>query len=199
MPKLLNSQLVLARCPHCGVDKPNLTHAMQIEPAAYNGIHRYWRAYICERCAGLVTAEANGWDQDTTNIYPVAQDISDDIPSKPRSYLEQATSSVNAPAGAVMLAASAVDSMLKAKGLTAGALYTRIDDAAKNHLITSEMAEWAHDVRLDANDQRHADEDAALPSQEQALKCIEFAHALAQFMFVLPARVERGLKHAKGK
>lgn len=95
-----------------------------------------------------------------------------------------------------MLAASSVDSMLKAKGFTSGSLYSQIDEAVKQHLITVEMAKWAHDVRLDANDQRHADDEAPLPDSEQANKCVEFATALAQFLFVLPARVERGMKNA---
>ncbi|MNW06866.1 hypothetical protein D3C71_2033470 [compost metagenome] len=54
------------------------------------------------------------------------------------------------------------------------------------------MAAWAHEVRLDANDQRHDDEDGALPDEADARKSIEFATALAQFLFVLPARVARG-------
>lgn len=96
-----------------------------------------------------------------------------------------------------MLAASSVDAMLKAKNLTSGSLYARIDEAAKKHLITSQMADWAHDVRLDANDQRHSDEDTALPDQDQARKCVEFATAFGQFLFVLPARVQRGIESAK--
>jgi len=93
-----------------------------------------------------------------------------------------------------MLTASAVDAMLKDKGYKEGSLNSRIDSAAKDHLITAEMAAWAHEIRLEANDQRHADESAALPSATDAQKVIEFATALAQFMYVLPARVERGRK-----
>jgi hypothetical protein len=93
-----------------------------------------------------------------------------------------------------MLTASAVDAMLKSKGYKEGSLNTRIDAAAAAHLITSEMAAWAHEVRLDANDQRHADESSALPTPHDAAKCIEFANALAQFLFVLPTRVARGRK-----
>jgi Domain of unknown function (DUF4145) len=55
-----------------------------------------------------------------------------------------------------MLAASAVDAMLKHKNYTVGSLKDRIDKAANDHLITSEMAAWAHEIRLDANDERHA-------------------------------------------
>jgi len=93
-----------------------------------------------------------------------------------------------------MLTASAVDAMLKDKGYKEGTLNSRIDAAAKDHLITSEMAAWAHEIRLDANDQRHADENAGLPNDTDADKVIEFANALAQFLYVLPARVARGRK-----
>jgi len=75
-------------------------------------------------------------------------------------------------------------------------LYSRIEKAATDHLITAEMATWAHDVRLDANDQRHADEDASLPSQSDAQRAIDFAKALGMFLFVLPARVKRGISEA---
>lgn len=91
-----------------------------------------------------------------------------------------------------MLAASAVDAMLKAKNYTEGSLYARIDKAAADHVITDDMGQWAHEVRLDANDQRHPDEDASLPSREGARKSIDFVIALGQFMFVLPLRVKRG-------
>lgn len=105
----------------------------------------------------------------------------------------QAQESLHAPAGAVMLCASAVDAMLKLKGYTQGSLYTRIDKAVTDHALTPDMAAWAHAVRLDANDQRHADEAADLPSEQDARRALEFASTLAQIMFVLPSRVERGL------
>ena len=93
-----------------------------------------------------------------------------------------------------MLAASAVDSMLKLRGITDGGLYSRIEKAAEQHLITLEMSKWAHEIRLDANDQRHADESAPLPTDADAKKCIDFAVALGDILFVLPARVRRGLE-----
>jgi len=93
-----------------------------------------------------------------------------------------------------MLAASAVDAMLKEKGYLAGSLYSRIDKAATDHVFTSDMAAWAHDVRLDANDQRHADEQSSLPVEDDARRVIDFALALAEILFVLPSRVARGLK-----
>lgn len=110
------------------------------------------------------------------------------LPERARLFLQQAIDSLHAPSGAVMLTGSAVDAMLKAKGKKDGSLYSRIDAAAAEHLITAEMALWAHEVRLDANDQRHADDDAPLPSEAGAKKAIAFASALGEFLFVLPAK-----------
>ena len=128
--------------------------------------------------------------------FPNSPSVSEDIPDKPRILLQQAFDSIHAPSGAMMLAASAVDSMLKLKGYTEGSLYARIEKAANDHLITKEMAQWAHDVRLDANDQRHADDEAPLPVEEDARRATNFAAALAEFLFVLPSRIQRGRSHA---
>ncbi len=101
-------------------------------------------------------------------------------------FLNQSIGSKHAPSGAVMLAASSVDAMLKEKGYKDGKLYGRIVKAVSDHLITAEMGKWAHEVRLEANDQRHADEEAPMATKEDAERIIEFALSLAQFLFVLP-------------
>ncbi|MDF5870849.1 DUF4145 domain-containing protein [Pseudomonas aeruginosa] len=133
---------------------------------------------------------------DIRDIWPPVKSVESSVPERARTFLEQAIASIHAPAGAVMLTASSVDAMLKEKGLRDGTLYKRIDKAATEHLITPEMAKWAHEVRLGANEQRHADEDAALPDEADAERAVEFALALAQFLFVLPARVAAGLKNS---
>jgi hypothetical protein len=123
--------------------------------------------------------------------------ISKEIPEKPREFLRQAQESLAQAAGSLMLSASAVDSMLKAKGYKAGTLYARIKQATEDRLITEDMEKWAHQVRLDANDQRHSDEDAPLPTEQDAERSLRFALALAEFLFVLPARVTRGIQETK--
>ncbi len=131
------------------------------------------------------------------NIFPNVVTLDEAIPDTPREYLRQALNSLDTPAGSVILSASAVDAMLKAKSYKDGSLYSRIEKAADDHLITAEMADWAHEVRLDANDQRHADEQSPFPTHDDATKNLDFALALAQFLFVLPSRVEHGLARAK--
>ncbi len=191
-------ELPLARCPHCGIAKPRLykTHS-QVSALPNQKNRRVWCTYECSTCAGIVLV-CSGMDAKIIQMWPSAPSVSHTVPERARNYLDQAMASLHAPSGAVMLTASAVDAMLKERGYKTGSLNSRIDAAAGDHLITAEMAAWAHEIRLDANDQRHADEGADPPSKEDAEKLVEFATALAQFLYVLPARVERGRKPSKG-
>ena len=134
---------------------------------------------------------------DVEAFHPGSQPLDTNIPDRARDYLSQAQQTLAQAAASIVMSASAVDAMLKKLGLRDGSLYVRIDEAAAKHLITSDMAKWAHQVRLDANDQRHADDAAPLPSQPDAQRCLEFAEALAEVLFVLPARVTRGIQQTK--
>ena len=49
----------------------------------------------------------------------------------------------------------------------------------------------------DAPTKGNVSDEAELPTKERAEKCIEFAQTLADFLFVLPARVKRGVRAAK--
>lgn len=188
------SQLALDRCPHCSVAQPRLQSLWNAPSNDFrNNNPRHWFIYCCASCGGMVlTVAPPGQNAEITNMWPAAYSASDALPSRVREFLTQAVDSLHAPAGAVMLTASAVDAMLKDKGFKDGSLKSRINAAAMAHLITAEMAAWGHEVRLDANDQRHADETAELPSSADAVRAIEFTKALAQFLYVLPARVQRG-------
>ena len=193
----LSQNLVLTRCPHCSVADPNLFSQHNLETNDHAGSRkRAWRVYTCGRCGGLVTAWSERFDGEVRAFYPMLKGVNDELPERPRAFLQQAFESLHAPAGAVMLAGSAVDAMLKLRGYTEGSLYSRIEKAAADHVITGDMAKWAHDVRLDANDQRHADQAAGMPTPQDASRAIDFASALAEIMFVLPALVRRGITEA---
>ena len=191
----LSESLLLDRCPHCSVANPNLRrkHHLETNNHAANA-RRIWAIYVCGTCGGVVSAWSPDHNQAVIEHFPQSASVDDDTPERPKAYLRQAQESLHAPAGAVMLAASAVDAMLKQRGYTEGSLYARIEKAAADHVLTSEMAPWAHAVRLDANDQRHADEAVVLPATEDAKRVLEFALALGEYLFVLPSRIARGIK-----
>lgn len=181
------------RCPHCNVATPLLSGVHAFHSGNANGTSKYkWRVYVCSRCGFPTVGGCTAGAPFIELVFPKRARVADEIPEKPRSFLTQATESIHAPSGAIMLCASSVDAMLKEKGLKTGNLYSRIEAAAKSHLVTQEMAVWAHEIRLDANDERHADDTAPLPTEEDARKAIAFTSALAEFLFVLPTKIERG-------
>jgi hypothetical protein len=190
--------LILDRCPHCSVSNPNLISQIQFETHNHRKKNRrVWGAYVCMKCGGVVIASSTNPNHPVIEYFAKSKVVDDDVPERPRAFLKQALDSLHAPAGAVMLTASAVDSMLKLKNYSDGSLYSRIEVAVKDHLLTPEMAAWAHEVRLDANDQRHADSASILPEEMDAKRTIDFALALAEILFVLPSRVRRGITPEK--
>ena len=192
---MLQVKLDLERCPHCSIALPHIARVWgTIETHTHSGQNRrFWAAYKCESCGGVIIAASTvRQDGPITEMYPRTFSLNDSIPDKVKAYLSQAIESLHAPAGAVILAASAVDAMLKNKGYKTGSLYSRIDKSTEDHVITNEMAAWAHEVRLDANEQRHADEDVPLPEKIDAERVIDFSLALAEYLFVLPARIKLG-------
>jgi hypothetical protein len=171
----------------------------RFETSSYNnGKKRIWASYSCQRCGGVTTAWTyKSGNQEVQEFFPNSISVDNSIPERAKAYLDQAIDSLHAPAGSMMLAASSVDAMLKEKGYKAGSLYSRINKSAEDHLITKEMSDWAHEVRLDANDQRHADEEAQLPDENDARRAVDFTLALAQFLFVMPSKVNKGIEEAK--
>lgn len=136
-------------------------------------------------------------DKRSTQLLPQVEIIEDSIPDKARVFLAQALETLHAPAASIMVSASAIDAMLKDKGYKQGSLYARIGKAAEDHLLTPGMADWAHVVRLEANDQRHADEYAVDPTVEDAQRIVKFAMAVGEFLYVLPARVQKEIDEAQ--
>jgi hypothetical protein len=110
--------------------------------------------------------------------------------------LQQAYDVLHAPDAAAVMAGSAVDAMLKHHDYTEGSLYARIDEALEDNLLTKGMADWAHEVRLGSNRPRHADKEDPHVSPVEGKQSVEFAEALGNFLFVLTARIDRGIQAA---
>ena len=199
MTRLSATALELDRCPHCRVANPLLRSVYQFETVSSNSSAFQWHVYVCSRC-GLPVLGGCGKGLRviaSSLIFPRSEKIQDGLPKKAEAFLRQAMECIHSPSGAIMLCASSVDAMLKEKGFKTGSLYSRIEKAEQDNLITKEMSLWAHEVRLDANDERHADETADLPREADAKRCIDFVRALADFLFVLPARIAKGRTQTK--
>lgn len=201
LAKYLTSE---SRCPHCAIDKPALeqywvSHTL-IERGTPGPRHR-WAVYACHSCGGMVLAKgvANE-DSDRAGIiatFPSPRTIHADIPDPARRFLQQAVETLHAPDAAAMVAGSAVDAMLKTLGYEKGSVYERIEKAVSDHKLTEDMGAWAHEVRLGSNRPRHADAEKPHVEPAEAKQSVEFAEALAFFLFVLTKRIERGKKAAE--
>src|SRR5438105_4836186 len=116
MPLILGTSLDLDRCPHCRAHTPHLERVHNFESNNSAGTNRRaWVVYVCRRCGGAVTAAANhdrlnAGHKGVDEYYPrLLEALGEGIPERPAEFLRQAQDSLHAPAGAVMLAASAVD------------------------------------------------------------------------------------------
>jgi len=201
----------ISRCPHCSVATPHLKHLwttphqIMLPDKPLEG--RFWATYLCTTCANLVLVKCQGSNRQNEGqgfpanhkiekLFPEPKSAHDDIPEPARTFLQQAYETLHAPDAAAVMAGSAVDAMLKYHKYTEGSLYSRIDQAVTDNLLTKGMADWAHAVRLGSNRPRHADKDKPHVSPEEAKQSVEFAEALGNFLFVLTARIERGLRAA---
>ena len=192
------TQLDLKRCPYCSIANPNIYLLQFLETNDANGANlRMWHIYKCNSCGGVIVASSYKQSDEIIDVIPAPKNIDDCIPDRARDFLNQSLESIHAPAGSIMLSASSIDAMLKDKGYMKGSLYERIDKATNDHLITEGMSQWAHQIRLEANDQRHADDKAALPTKDDAKRIVEFALALADFLYVLPDKVNKGIEDTK--
>jgi Domain of unknown function (DUF4145) len=194
----------IGRCPHYSIAKPNMIRAWGSQGATKRtdgGPPTWWGAYVCLSCGGLVALNGRpaGNEFVVADIFPLSKSAHEDLPERARKYLQQAYETLHAPDAAAVMAGSAVDAMLKAKNCDKGSLYERIDKVLADNVLTKGMADWAHEERLGSNRPRHADEKNPHVSPDEATQSVEFAEALGNFLFVLTARIDRGLKAATGK
>jgi len=200
----LDSVLIgVKRCPQCGVASPEMQLLFMsdcIVPTNETSYGYNWGMYKCNTCKLVVLAQSElGNQQSKTlkSLYPEPVNLSSELPDRVRNYLAQAEESIHSPDGAAMLAGAAVDAMLKEKDLKTGSVYNRIDDAVENNILTAEMGEWAHQVRLGSNRPRHADDGSPHVTDDEAKQSVEFARMLGHILFVLPKRVNKGIQRSK--
>jgi Domain of unknown function (DUF4145) len=81
------------------------------------------------------------------------------------------------------------------KGYKEETLYSKINRAADENKITESMKLWSNKIRLDSNAIRHANENCVNLTMDDAKGTIEFAVALADFLFVIPYKVNKTISN----
>lgn len=201
-----NDPLVgLDRCPQCGVATPFMEQKLLFnQRLGRSNSSLIWGLYHCHSCDRMCLAESYPvpvsnssqvrlGEYPVSRFYPPPRMVDQNIPSEARRFMKQAIDTLFAPDAAIVMAASAVDAMLKSKGYKTGNLYSRIDQAVAEHVLTEGMGKWAHKVRLDANAVRHVDDTLSPPTEADAANVVDFASALGDFLFVFTARVDKAV------
>jgi hypothetical protein len=81
-----------------------------------------------------------------------------------------------------------VSTKLLDPSLSKKALAFRIDDLENSGKLTSDIKDWAHEIRLDGNDAAHEDDPF---TREQAEALHSFVDAYLRYIYTLPKMVER--------
>jgi hypothetical protein len=197
-----NLHLDLENCPQCQVAKPLLTQQWFSPPHLYNNdqFDGGWAVYQCSKCRRVILTCAPGYEE-IQLIWPKQMILPTEIPDRARKALSEAVKIIGAaPSASIIQTQRAVELMLHEKGVTVGkkiVFNDKIKEAADKQIIIPAMVDWANEIRWAATDERHLNVDDATPDDAQ--QCVEFALALAQNLFVLPARITRGLDKAKLK
>jgi hypothetical protein len=191
----------VGRCPHCQIASPRMNRVWSSDGPTERddgGAPLYWGAFQCATCGGIAALSAQTGSYGFVNLemFPATKEAHRDIPDVARTFLQQAFNTQSSPDAATLMAASSIDAMLKWIGYQEGSLYSRIDVALADNVLTKGMADWAHAVRLDANSVRHADKAKPNATFDEAKQAVEFAEALGNFLFVLTAKIERGIEAA---
>jgi hypothetical protein len=194
-------------CPHCSAENSTFLfqHVYQVKKGDRPSI--FWMLFQCPRCsAGVVVKASMKKQQIPFDAYKGdIRDLFHSVEHFPRRPF------VDAPSGlptdvqrlylraaqcfqrddmdsASMMFRKTLEVALKEKfGDFPGNLYQHIQHLAQAHLLTDDLAQWAHEIRIDGNRGAH---EAQEPDWEDTRQLKEFLHVFLLYTFSLPALVE---------
>jgi hypothetical protein len=150
-----------------------------------NYMFAFWSAGQHGGGQGIHSYRVLPWNQQTTT-YP------DHWPADVGNYWLEARRSVegkNWTAGALM-ARSAVQLVARKNGAKGKNLKEEIDDLAAKSLILPVMQEWAHEVRVLANEGTHPQPGSTGTNEKDAKDIVEFLTFLMSVVYTVPKQIE---------
>ena len=189
-------------CPFCG-EKGNFLLEHHNEKRKPNSSKRLnFDVYRCNNCVGFVqvlwsaseSGRMHGLYDFRVLPWPVSgkPEPSENWPDGVRRFWIQAHDSLrneNWDAANVM-ARSALQFVVREKGAKKGALKDQINDLGAKGVLHPLMQEWAHEVRLLANESAHPDAQAADPvTPDDAKDIVGFLDFLLFYLYDLPEQI----------
>lgn len=116
----------------------------------------------------------------------------EDVPKDIASAASEAYScfSINANRAAVLLARTALEATAKDKGITDGSLNKKIDKMAEKGIITDQLAQEAHEIRLLGNDMAHGDLGTPV-EEDDASDILGFLDSVLDYVYQQPIAIQK--------
>jgi len=156
------------KCGHCG-----------------NYMFAFWSAAMTGGSCGMHDYRTLPWHRSTTD-YPKHW------PADVGNYWVEARRSVEGGnwTAAALMARSAVQLVARKHGATGKNLKEEIDDLAVKGLILPVVKEWAHEVRVLANEGTHPQPGTKGTNEKDANDVVEFLSFLMRVMYDLPKQID---------
>ncbi len=190
-------------CPFCG-EKGNFSLEYRAEKKKANSSKRLsFDLYRCNVCVGFVQVlwSAGEFAHGMNRLYnyrvlpwPLSgkPEPSTNWPDGMTRFWIQAHNSLSNENwdAANLMARSALQFVVREKGASNGNLKEQIDDLGTKGVLHPLMQEWAHEVRLLANDSAHPDASVPLPvTPQDARDIINFLDFLMHYLYDLPHQI----------
>lgn len=198
-------------CPHeaCSARQASFEFVHEFKPLGLtNELHVFLMCGVCRRAAVVVYELVEGQADFTAitfnnhfdmhkeqfkeiDFYPRPPDseIPDHMPANVHQYFSEAVTNVTTgPNAAGAMFRKSLDVGLKYVDPDgSGNLIGRIEGAAERGLLTENLAEWAHHIRMEGNDAAH-DEDPF--TSDEAKDLHRFTELVMMYLFTLPGMLK---------
>lgn len=195
-------------CPHCGTKRAGFSIHGVSAPNPTDRLRKH-TMFVCNTCGEPVVVTTLGPQNESPSdsfgdiaiqkpyevisIYPESARI--EIPSYlptqvEKSFKEGCEILLQSPTMAAVAFRRTLELSLKdlSPDIDAWKLEKRIDKMADSGLLTKDLQDWAHHLRIDGNDAAHEGEDG---SKETAIQLRELTRFILMYLYSLPEQVKK--------
>lgn len=188
-------------CPHCGIGAQFINQfissieSMRENPRNEKSPRKLNQVavYRCAICSGPLFVHVSGTSLAIVEIYPSSvPNISSEIPSPIREILIEAISCFGVlawNATATMCRRAIQETVIKLGG-SGKDLYNQIEDLEIKRIITTDLRDWAHEIRTIGKHGAHADVPIDV-TKSDAEDALDFTQEFLNYTYVLKNRLQR--------
>ena len=186
------------QCPHCGV-KTNFTHKTDIPGKFGNSEEKHNCSFAiqqCQNCGGLILIHfmiEKNKPREEIFVYPSYIPKTDEsiFPKASIDFIEGVRcAEINANKASATMFRRSLQQIMIDKNAQGNRLIDQIKDLQSRNIITTELSDWAHEIRFLGNDGAHPSNDGLDEITSKEIdEIIEFINSLFQYIYIMPKKV----------